>query len=158
MSEKMDGVRAYWNGEKLLSRQGKEIDCPEWFVRAMPSGIRLDGELWMGRGTFNNLLRILNSKEDLWRKEEIKYVLFDIVDSKLEYEQRLEKLRQLALPPFVSVVEVEECRGNDHLNDRLQSILESNGEGIVMTEPRSHYVGGRSQSRLKVKVSERGSK
>ena len=48
MSEKMDGVRAYWNGEKMISRQGTVIPCPLWFISALPTNISFDGELWDG--------------------------------------------------------------------------------------------------------------
>ena len=153
----MDGVRAYWNGEKLLSRHGKELNVPEWMVKSLPNGVKLDGELWMGRGTFDKLKAALKSSLDndevgnLW-KNEIKYVVFDLVDSEMLYEERMEELRRMKLPSFASVVEVEECRGNDHLNDRLQSIVRNDGEGIVLTKPHSQYVGERTRSRLKVKV------
>lgn len=36
MSEKLDGVRAYWDGEKLLSRGGKEFVAPIWFTKDFP--------------------------------------------------------------------------------------------------------------------------
>ena len=53
-SEKFDGYRAIWNGEKFLSRNGKEYTAvPEWFLKSMPSGIVLDGELWTKRDDFN---------------------------------------------------------------------------------------------------------
>lgn len=158
ISEKMDGVRAYWNGVNLLSRHGKEINCPSWVSEGLPSGKKLDGELWMGRGTFERLNGILNSSSldgdemsTMWKKE-IKYVVFDLVDSEMMYEERMEELRRMKLPSFASVVEVEECRGNDHLNELLQSIVRNNGEGIMLTKPHSQYVGERTRSRLKVKV------
>ena len=43
ISEKMDGVRAYWNGEKLLSRHDKKFECPDWFIEGIPKGLKLDG-------------------------------------------------------------------------------------------------------------------
>ncbi len=58
----MDGVRAYWNGEKLISRNSIDISCPSWFVKDLPKGIKLDGELWMGRENFERTIAILNSK------------------------------------------------------------------------------------------------
>jgi DNA ligase 1 len=152
MSEKLDGVRAHWNGEKLLTRQGKELNCPKWFSEGLPVGVRLDGELWMGRGTFDKLMAALNLKGSLWRKEEIKYVLFDLVDLDMTYEQRMDVLKSLNLPSFVSVIEVVECRGGEHLHSFLQSVVACNGEGIMVTEPKSRYIGGRTASRLKVKV------
>ena len=60
ISEKMDGIRAYWNGEKLISKHSKEISCPNWFIEELPKGMKLDGELWMGRGNLRILMAILN--------------------------------------------------------------------------------------------------
>ena len=50
MSEKLDGVRAYWNGENLYTRNGKHLYPPEWFTAKLPKGFALDGELWIRRG------------------------------------------------------------------------------------------------------------
>ena len=57
----MDGIRAYWNGEKLISKQDKEISCPNWFIEGFPKEMKLDGELWMGRGNLENIMSVLNS-------------------------------------------------------------------------------------------------
>lgn len=156
MTEKMDGVRGYWDGEKLLSRQGKPIHCPEWFSEGLPNGVRLEGELWMGRETLDKMRSLLNtslpeSGSDPWKG--VEYVLFDILDSELAYEQRMEKLKGLHLPSHVSVVRAEKCLGSGHLYERLRSIVNNDGEGLVLTKPESRYVGERTRSRLKVKVS-----
>ena len=50
-SEKLDGIRCIWTGEHLLTRQGKKFNfVPEWFMKFLPEGLPLDGELWCGRG------------------------------------------------------------------------------------------------------------
>lgn len=36
MSEKLDGVRAFWNGKSLLSRLGNMFPAPNWFLEALP--------------------------------------------------------------------------------------------------------------------------
>ena len=51
VSEKMDGVRARWDGKQLLSRNGNTFAALEWFFANFPSH-PLDGELWMRRGQF----------------------------------------------------------------------------------------------------------
>ena len=51
VSEKYDGVRGYWDGEKLLARGGQRIYAPAWFTAGWPT-TPLDGELWAGRGRF----------------------------------------------------------------------------------------------------------
>src|SRR5688500_9462014 len=37
ISEKLDGVRAYWDGQKILSRLGNVLHAPEWFISGLPS-------------------------------------------------------------------------------------------------------------------------
>jgi len=46
MSEKLDGVRAYWDGKQFLSRQGNLYHAPAWFTEHLPA-VPLDGELWI---------------------------------------------------------------------------------------------------------------
>ena len=153
ISEKMDGFRAYWNGEKLLSRGGNELPCPKWFVDGLPLGTKLDGEIWMGRGTLDILKGILRSSLDnskMWKN--ITFSVFDLVDFNLCYEDRMATLANLDLPSFACVVEMERCRENDHLQEVLQTIVSKNGEGLVLTKPNSLYVSTRTNSRLKVKV------
>ena len=48
MSEKLDGVRAYWDGHGFMSRQGNRYHAPDWFVAGLPD-VPLDGELWLAR-------------------------------------------------------------------------------------------------------------
>jgi len=31
MSEKLDGVRAFWNGNDFYSRAGNKFNAPDWF-------------------------------------------------------------------------------------------------------------------------------
>ena len=61
MSEKLDGVRAYWDGKQFLSRLGNRFHAPPWFVE----GFRptpLDGELWGGRKLFQRTVSIVSAK------------------------------------------------------------------------------------------------
>ena len=36
ISEKFDGVRAFWDGSKLTSRNGHEFNAPAWFTADLP--------------------------------------------------------------------------------------------------------------------------
>ena len=56
MSEKLDGIRAKWNGHTLRTRKGNLINAPGWFLAQLPKGDVLDGELWAGRGRFQDVL------------------------------------------------------------------------------------------------------
>lgn len=39
ISEKLDGVRAYWNGTSFYSREGNPFYAPEWFTKRMPKDV-----------------------------------------------------------------------------------------------------------------------
>ena len=48
MSEKLDGVRAFWNGTDFYSRNNNIFQAPKWMKEKRPR-FPLDGELWKGR-------------------------------------------------------------------------------------------------------------
>ena len=52
MSEKLDGVRCFWNGSSMYSRNGKLFYPPDWFRKLLPRNLALDGELWTKRDDF----------------------------------------------------------------------------------------------------------
>ena len=49
MSEKLDGVRCFWDGKNLYSRNGNIFYPPDWFKDLLPKDLALDGELWTKR-------------------------------------------------------------------------------------------------------------
>src|SRR5690242_11932689 len=59
MSEKYDGVRGYWDGHKLWTRQGNLIHAPDYFLAELPPDTALDGELWVGHGKFEETISIV---------------------------------------------------------------------------------------------------
>ena len=59
MSEKLDGVRCYWDGKSLYSRNGNIFYPPDYFVKALPKNFALDGELWTKRDDFQNCVSIV---------------------------------------------------------------------------------------------------
>ena len=48
MSEKLDGIRGYWNGREPVSRSGHGFATPPGFTANFPA-VPLDGALWSGR-------------------------------------------------------------------------------------------------------------
>lgn len=154
MSEKMDGYRTYWNGSKLQSRLGRHLSAPSWFIEGLPKDTPLDGELWMGRGNFQKLSKIVKSKEGDWT--DVKYYVFDLPSSPNVYEERVEALKQMTFPPHVHLVEHRECLGTDHLEEYLDTVSKEGGEGVIVRDPQSEYISGRTLSLLKVKESPKG--
>lgn len=45
MSEKLDGVRGFWDGQQLISRQGYPLNPPDYFIQDFPP-FAIDGELF----------------------------------------------------------------------------------------------------------------
>mgnify|MGYP001563027299 FL=1 len=37
VSEKLDGVRAVWDGRELRFRSGRRVPAPEWFTASLPA-------------------------------------------------------------------------------------------------------------------------
>ncbi len=153
MSEKLDGVRAYWDGHALYSRSGKRFAVPDWFIKDLPA-FELDGELWTKRSDFEHIVSIVNkqSVHEGWKA--IRYQIFEVPNAQGDFPQRLDKINQfLKKHPssFIEVIPQQICKGEKHLQSFLQEIEQLGGEGVVIRNPEMHYHTGRSASALKVK-------
>jgi DNA ligase 1 len=154
MSEKLDGVRAYWTGKEFLSRQGNRYHAPDWFVAGLPD-VPLDGELWLGRKLFQRAVSIVRrqDKSDLWK--EIRFVIFDAPALDKEFEARLEFVQQSIQkyrPPHAEAHGHTACKDIDHVRQELARIEALGGEGLMLRQPGSKYQVGRSITLLKVKT------
>ncbi len=153
MSEKLDGVRAYWDGKQLISRLGNRYFAPDWFVKDFPSH-PLDGELWGGRKKFQRTVSIVRRQDqnDLWK--EILYVVFDAPSAAGPFEQRMDTLKEALTghpSPYIQLHPQQVCKGLSHLREELARVESMGGEGLMMRKPGSHYETGRSSTLLKVK-------
>jgi DNA ligase-1 len=153
LSEKLDGVRAYWDGKQFLSRQGNRYHAPDWFVAGLPD-MPLDGELWLGRKQFQRAVSIVRrqDKSDHWKQ--IKFLMFDAPALDGEFEKRLRFVQDLATKhssEYVVAHAHDRCRDIDHLTAELARVETLGGEGLMLRQPGSLYVAGRSSTLLKVK-------
>jgi len=154
MSEKLDGVRAYWNGKEFLSRQGNVFHAPDWFVADLPDH-PLDGELWLERKKFQRTVSIVRrqDKSDLWK--EISYLIFDAPALDKPFEDRIEFIQDFTeqnKPAYATAHKHEQCRNLKHLQKELKRVEKLGGEGLMLRQPGSRYEEGRSTSLLKVKT------
>ena len=155
VSEKFDGIRAWWDGESLYSRQGNRFNAPAAFVDGFPK-VALDGELWMGRGTFERLSGIVRrqaTREDAWRG--VSYMVFDLPGHAGTFDQRLAHLKELLSSAETSRIGlVEQFRVADEfeLMAVLDRIVASGGEGLMLRRGDSRYRQGRSDDLLKLKL------
>lgn len=77
-SEKYDGVRAYWDGQQFISRQGNIYHAPDWFTQNFPKR-PLDGELWLARNSFGQLLSTVTKDTPLDEEwQQLSYRVFEL--------------------------------------------------------------------------------
>ncbi|HHD64710.1 MAG TPA: DNA ligase [Desulfobulbaceae bacterium] len=152
MSEKLDGVRGYWNGKKLLSKNGNLLHPPAAFLESFPP-FALEGELWMGRGKFQQTISIVKKQQphDGWRK--LRFAIFDVPKAPGGLLQRLHKARDwFGKHPtrFVFVIPQRHVRDAKQLEAELKQVERLGGEGLIVRKPDALYTSGRSQEILKV--------
>jgi DNA ligase-1 len=153
MSEKLDGVRAYWDGKQFLSRLGNQFHAPDWFVAGFPT-VPLDGELWIDRKKFQRTVSIVRrqDKSDLWK--EVRYLVFDAPAAEGGFEKRVNFLNDTlgrAKAEYARAHEHEVCKDLDCLRAELARVEALGGEGLMLRQPGSKYEAGRSSTLLKVK-------
>ena len=153
ISEKLDGVRAYWNGKRLMSRNGNEFFPPQWFIEKLPKDRHLDGELFIGRKKFKETISIVKSHKGGDRWKEITYMVFDMPsEAERPFEERMELLADVCNGlPNVQIVQQTQFTSDHDIDVILKEIEELGGEGAMLRAASSKYVGVRSKTLLKVK-------
>ncbi len=152
MSEKLDGVRAYWDGTRFISRLGNVFFAPPWFTEVLPK-TPLDGELFGGRKNFQRTVGIVKRADGgpLWK--ELQYWVFDAPSHGGTFEERVEWLKSNLEGRADHVVVLAQQRTTDmaHVREELRRVESLGGEGLMMRRPGSRYEGTRSMTLLKLK-------
>lgn len=154
VSEKLDGVRAYWNGKNFISRQGNIIYAPVWFTEVLPN-IKLDGELWINRMQFDVLsgrVRKKSPTDKEWR--DIKYMIFDLPESKSVFTQRLKQLEKIILNinvKHIQLIKQFKVLSHKKLMQKLDELVKQDAEGLMLHRGSSFYKSGRRDDLLKLK-------
>ena len=154
MSEKLDGMRAYWDGTALYTRTGNRIDAPSEMLSQLPA-MPLDGELFIGRGKFQELMSItrrLTATLAEWSR--VEYRIFDAPSVHGPFAERLRAASAVVSStgaPWVAIHHHLRCKGVAHLKKELQRVVKLGGEGVMLRHPTRHYSGGRSTDLLKIK-------
>lgn len=147
VSEKFDGWRSMWNGSAFVSRDGNPLPAPVSWLQAMPAGVALDGELYLGRGRFRHMQRAIRSSD--WSA--LRFMVFDAPTLNAPVENRIQSLPSLSLPDFCTVVEHSPCPSREALFARMTETISAGGEGLILRAPGSFYVPARSPRWLKLK-------
>lgn len=154
VSEKLDGVRAYWDGARLLSRRGTLLRAPQWFRDGLPRE-KLDGELWLGRGRFESLSGLVRSDspdDTRWRR--VRYVIFELPDAPGSFEQRAARIQEIvtrAGVPWLRAAEQFRLADERALSTHLATLVKAGGEGLMLHRADAPYETGRSAALLKIK-------
>lgn len=154
VSEKLDGVRARWDGQQLLSKNGYQFAAPAWFTERFPDVV-MEGELWMQRQSYEKISSITSqhSPHNGWRK--IRLMLFDLPEHGGTFNQRVSAMQQLVLTvdsDYLGMIPQFRVTDQQQLMQRLNEIIEGGGEGLMLHHQSAYYVNGRSEKLLKLKL------
>ena len=157
VSEKLDGVRAYWDGRRLLSRRGNVFQAPAWFTEGFPPH-PLDGELWLGRGAFEATLSAVRKQRPVaaeWRQ--LSYQVFELPGAAGDFSQRLERLERIVAAvnsPYLKLIPQQRFENQAALQGKLDEVVAGGGEGLMLHRADSLYETGRGAALLKLKTYE----
>jgi len=154
VSEKYDGIRGYWDGHQLLSRSGKVITPPTWFIEAWPMH-PFEGELWAGLGQFEQAASVIQQKQasdSAWRA--MRFMVFDAVSPNQAFTERIVRYQRLVKQigqPWVQAVTQSQVPSHAALKVLLNKTVQAGGEGLVLHRGGSLYQSGRTADVLKAK-------
>ena len=155
VSEKLDGVRAYWDGRRLLSRRGNVFNTPAWFTAGFPPH-PLDGELWLRRGAFEAALGTVRKQRPVaaeWRQ--LSYQIFELPGAAGNFTQRLARLKRIIADvnsPYLQLIPQQRFENRADLQKKLDEVVAGGGEGLMLHRADSLYQTGRGDALLKLKI------
>ncbi|ASK34437.1 DNA ligase [Alcanivorax sp. N3-2A] len=157
--EQFQGIRAYWDGERLLNGAGEPLPVPAGFTGDFPDR-PLEGRLWIGRGGGGRLEALLKRRvgaERQWR--DVDFMVVDLPDHPGPFGERLRALHtlldgadtaHLRLPPHIRVA------GRASLSKHLQAILEAGGKGLILHRDGALYRQPRQNDLLHLRPYQKG--
>ena len=154
VSEKLDGVRGYWDGQHLLSRQGNIFNCPLWFTKNFPT-TPLDGELWIDRQQFaltSGIVRKQKASDEEWQK--ITFMIFDMPTSSENFSKRIQQMKNIiknSKSPYLKMIQQQKMANNTELHTLLDNVLSKGGEGLMLHKGSAFYQAKRSKDLMKLK-------
>lgn len=154
VSEKLDGVRALWDGQVLRFRSGRRIAAPDWFLAGLPA-TPLDGELWLGRGSFDRLSAIVRRTTPLdadWQA--VRYMVFDLPGAAGTFAERVHRAGSLlgtGSPAWLQLIAQERGADLSSLQRLLQTRVAQGAEGLMLHRADALWAPGRSDALRKLK-------
>lgn len=155
VSEKLDGVRAYWDGKQLISRGGNIIQAPAWFTADFPPR-PLDGELWLARQQFAQILSTVSKQQPVSSEwQQLVYYIFELPQAEGTFTERIRMMQLLVQQqnsPYLQVVPQFRVADRATLLATLTQLEQAGAEGLMLHHQDAHYKTGRSADLLKLKT------
>ena len=154
VSEKLDGIRGYWTGTRLLTRSGHPINTPEFFTKNWPN-FPLDGEIWLARTSFETTLSIVRKQKPIgqeWQK--LTFMVFDLPAHNGRFLERVEAMQALGdNNTNMHLKVIKQLKFDDHksLLAYFERIVEEGGEGLMLHHQNARYQIGRTVNIMKLK-------
>lgn len=160
----------YKDGEvHTASRGGQDYDASTMHITHHPVMMQffeehpnmiLDGELYIHGRPLQYISGLARLETDVYSKcEELEYWIYDIVDPKLIFKDRLEILEDVITPYFenaeikVTMVEHVECEGWTEIKTLHDKYVSEGFEGVVIRNPDKPYgINKRTNDMIKVKM------
>jgi DNA ligase 1 len=157
VSEKLDGLRAYWDGKQLISKQGNLFTAPSWFIASFPT-VPLDGELWIARQQFEKVSGIVRTQDsDNAQWKQVKFMVFDLPQNPLSFGLRVDEIAQIisqANSPYLQQVKQEKLPSIAALFSLLDEVVAAKGEGLMLHHQDALYETKRNNDLMKLKKFE----
>lgn len=132
ISEKLDGVRAFWTGQQLLTRGGQVIAAPAWFVAKFPRQAQAEDAQW----------------------QQIRYHIFELPNASGTFTERIQAMQALSAKhqsPYLQVIPQFRLANHAELMTKLTALEQQGAEGLMLHHQDAHYKTGRSSDLLKLK-------
>lgn len=153
ISEKLDGVRARWDGQYLISRGGHQLKAPQWFTANFPKQV-LDGELWIARGKYQQTVAIVSKHKPHSGWKKIKFMVFDIPNHSGSFNDRVSAMHSLSTQAhnaYLGIIKQFQLNSQTELMQLLDNITQQGAEGLMLHHKAALYQQGRSNKLLKLK-------
>lgn len=153
MSEKLDGIRGYWDGSRLLTRKGVPLHPPPWFVKNFPP-FELDGELWSKQGDFEFIQSVVLDAEPGPGWEKINYHIFEVPNRNGTFLIRLDGAKEwfkTHASAHVRLIPQILIQDGSDLGRFFIEVESRGGEGVIVKNPNMPYLTGTGAHIFKVK-------
>ena len=148
---KLDGVRCIVVGNRLYSRNGNRFPALPHIENELKlhnkDNIILDGELFTDDINFEKIVGLVKkfkkSEEDEKNSLKIYLNIFDYIDSKSPYNQRLKNLNEFFEKnknmKYIKQVKTEECKEEKNIFEFLEKYTKEKYEGLIIRNKSGKY-------------------